>query len=349
MRIYSVYLKAEALFKSVRLANSSTCLCILLSLIPALLFGGPRVELVPDCKARANGDFEPFWKSVREFIIEAGGTFTYTTLSDVKVGRKDNKKNVDAIIAWNLPSFIPRPKFYAIPREKNYLFLAEPPTVIDIQYSRGLTRHFKKIFTWNDDLVDNINYFKFRYPVLRPPINQEVPFKDKKMFCMVIGNKASKHPLELYSKRRAIIRALDKSGEFDLYGTGWGNEFSSYRGPVDDKVEVASRYKFAFCLENMGGIKGYITEKIFDAFASLTVPIYEGASNITEEIPANCFIDLREFASLSELVEWIKSMPEENYNEYIENIKNFLKSDLAEKYSERSFCKTIFKEIFLLD
>jgi hypothetical protein len=315
-------------------------------LFPTILFS-LHIELIPDCKERARGAcFEYFWQKCHDFTLSKGGEFRYTTLRDVYPARRRNKEDVDAIIAWNLPTFIARSKLYALPREKLFLFLAEPPTVNPIQYDRGLTQRFKKIFTWNDDLVDNINYFKFYYPVLRSPIKEELAFRDKKFSCMIVGKKSSDHPLQLYTKRLSIIKKLEHSCVFDLYGVGWEKDhIACYRGECD-KIKVASQYKFAFCIENMGAIKGYVTEKIFDAFASLTIPIYEGASNIEAEVPEDCFIDLRKFSNLEELMSYLHSIDEETYNGYISRIKDYLKSEKAQNYSTESFLELFKKEFF---
>ena len=49
----------------------------------------------------------------------------------------------------------------------------------------------------------------------------------------------------------------------------------------------------------MRDVLGYITEKIFDSFAAWCVPVYWGASNVTDYIPEGCFIDRRKFRKRS--------------------------------------------------
>ena len=62
-----------------------------------------------------------------------------------------------------------------------------------------------------------------------------------------------------------------------------------------------SRYKFALCYENLSGVKGYVTEKIFDAVHAQTAPIYWGATNITDYIDQKAFIDYRQFKNDADL------------------------------------------------
>jgi hypothetical protein len=84
-------------------------------------------------------------------------------------------------------------------------------------------------------------------------------------------------------------------------------------------------------------VKGYVTEKIFNAFTAGCVPIYWGADNITDYIPKNCFIDRRDFTSDEQLYQFLKNMTEGEYQVYINDIKCFLNSDLALVFSHEHF------------
>ena len=97
------------------------------------------------------------------------------------------------------------------------------------------------------------------------------------------------------------------------------------------------------CLENSICLKGYITEKIFGCFAAGCVPIYLGATNVEEYIPKDCFIDFRDFTSYEHLYQFIKNMPKSVYEEYIANIRKFLKSEEAQMFSPQYF-NEIMKE-----
>lgn len=44
---------------------------------------------------------------------------------------------------------------------------------------------------------------------------------------------------------------------------------------VVDKIQFESRHKFSICFEN-SSYPGYTTEKIIEAFAAKTIPIYWG-------------------------------------------------------------------------
>ena len=68
--------------------------------------------------------------------------------------------------------------------------------------------------------------------------------------------------------REKVVRTLREVGEVDVYGLLTGNV-------ARKKVDVAHDYRFMFCGENTVH-PGYVTEKIFDAWALGCVPIWLG-------------------------------------------------------------------------
>lgn len=253
---------------------------------------------------------------------------------------------------------------------KSYLLAIESLHVDSKAFDVEYHKYFKKIFTWNDDMIDNKKYFKVNYAF---DIPKTIPkqFDGKKLCCTIAGNKSANHTDELYTKRVEFIRWFEKyyPNEFDLYGVGWdeknfgkslvgkvlnrikplrrlcASKFPSYKGKVESKNETMKNYKFAICYENIKDQNGYITEKIFDSFFAGCVPIYWGAKNITEHIPKECFIDKREFHSFEELYEYIKNMDEKTYMNYLDAIEEFLNSSKADPFRAETFANTIVGEI----
>ena len=212
---------------------------------------------------------------------------------------------------------------------KNLLVMQEPPVIRPMSYDKKNHKYFSKIMTFSDDIVDNKKYYKFYYPQVKPKhIQNNINFNEKKFLTMISGNKFANYYGELYSKRREIIEYCEKKNiDFDLYGFYWDKTKNiSYKGKTNNKIETLSKYKFSICFENMTNINGYITEKIFDCFFSHCVPIYYGANNITDFIPDNCFIDFRNFNNLDDLIFFLNSINEKQYNNYILNIDNYLNS-----------------------
>lgn len=250
----------------------------------------------------------------------------------------------------------------------NYLLLIESKVVYPANWNIENHRYFKKIFTWNDTLIDNKKYFKINY-AHKIPSEIDFHLAEKKKLCVMINsNKFSDHPLELYTERIRVINWFEKNHpeDFDLYGAGWDKYI--FKGGLKklNRVEIVSKmlaprhkclrfpapsktilpgYKFAICYENARDIPGYITEKIFNCFFSGCIPIYLGAPNITDYIPANTFIDKRNFKTYEELYSYIKNMPDAEYIDFLDAIKNFVLSDKIYPFSAECFVETLFKEI----
>ena len=219
-------------------------------------------------------------------------------------------------------------------KENRLLIIQEPSVVNPYSYYKHSHGYFKKILTWDDKMVDNDLYYKFFYPQPLPSKKYEVPYREKKFLTMICGNKMSNHPLELYSKRKEAIEYLEKTKcEFDLYGFGWDKSINpSYMGKIEHKLDVLSKYKFSICYENMQGVNGYITEKIFDCFFAGTIPVYWGADNICDYIPQGAFVDKREYKKMEDLIEKLHSITYEEYLDYRKCAVDFLKSEKFNKF-----------------
>ena len=276
----------------------------------------------------------------------------------------------DQVIYIDMPRRMPRIEA----GQKSNVILMESPLIRPDNYEVANHRYFNKVFTWNDELADGEKYIKincaFKIPAELPDLSYKTRF-----LCLIIGNKTSDHPDELYSERRKLIRwfELNHPDEFDLFGVGWneytfrgsrlvrafnripsakrimyklfGEYYPSYKGVVDSKFETLKNYRYSVCYENIKNVPGYITEKIFDAMFAACVPVYWGASNVTHHIPEECFIDRRKFSSNGDLYRYLKGISEDEYRSYIDNIGKFLHSDRGERFSSKWFARTVAQSI----
>ncbi len=273
---------------------------------------------------------------------------------------KLNPEESDYIIFFELPSKINPYYKECIKKGLNnrmILFLWEPPIVNPGNYDKLTHESFTYIFTWMDDLVDNKKYFKFYYP--QPsyiPKIDKMQFENKKLCTLISGNKKSKINGELYSERINAIKFFEKNDldNFDLFGRGWNEpitkveemfpftvkKFKSYRGETTNKLLTLSQYKFCICYENQS-INGYITEKIFDCFFAGCIPIYLGASNISNYIPECCYIDKRNFTSYDKLYDYLLSIDKSIYENYENSIKKYLESNNFRCFTDKYFADEI--------
>jgi alpha(1,3/1,4) fucosyltransferase len=259
--------------------------------------------------------------------------------------------------------------------EVNYLMMFETDLIKKIHADVDALKKYRKIFTWNDSLIDDNKFIKINFP--NPiKLNEIDGFEHRDRFCCLIaGNKSllTVDDRDLYVERNKVIRWFEKNkrDEFDLYGFGWDipmvnpgffsrinrnllrlinkfhklNAYPSYRGGVKNKSDVLTNVKFCICYENVADYKGYITEKIFDCFFSGCVPVYWGASNVDQYIPNNCFIDRRMFKNNDELYAHLKLIDECEYRKYQSNIREFLAGEDSYQFGAEYFAETVAKVI----
>jgi hypothetical protein len=273
----------------------------------------------------------------------------------------------ETVIYNEMPSVLPREEDAG----KSYLLLFESELIRPDNWDLNSHKKFKKIFTWNDDFVDNKKYFKMN--LTHSGTTPFIPFEEKTKFCTLIaGNKSVSHPLGLYSKRREAIRWFEANHprDFEFFGVGWGQytfkgpkliralnrngflrkllaeKWPSYRGMVDSKLSVLSQFKFSVCYENARDISGYITEKIFDSLAAGCIPIYWGAPNVLDYIPEACFVDKRKFSSYEELYSYLQTMSPAAYNDRLQKIQNYLQSAAHKVFTPKFMAESVTGNIF---
>jgi len=210
------------------------------------------------------------------------------------------------------------------------------------------------ILTWNDNIsgkYEHVVKCNIGQPVINVAEVPNIPYTQRKFIAAIYSNKSSQATGALYEERLEAIRFFGSKPEgMDLYGVGWGDSplayiHSVYKGPCDSKHEVLKHYKFSIAFENVKGIPGLITEKIFDCFAAGTVPIYLGAPNIRDYIPESTFIDFAKFGNYQALYEYLSNMPEETYRRYLNAAHEFLKSSAYFPFTSSGYAETVTTHI----
>jgi hypothetical protein len=288
----------------------------------------------------------------------------------------DKLENFDAVVFFDHPTLYNRyyRRLLRTPGKKLYIFLLENEANRPDNYWRWNQRAFEKVFTWNPTLVDNRKTFQF-WQTVKIPSPFSINVAEKTKFCVTISSqKYLSHPKVLYGERVAVIRWFEREhpAQFDLYGGRWDRlyfkgrlsrlnyllqpfyakfpksfrvcRFPSYRGTVPNKNAVMRHYKFAIVYEN-AVFPGYLSEKIFDAFFAGCVPVYLGAPDVTDNIPAETFIDRRNFRNNEELYQFLASMPEKEYLGYIRAIEDFVRGDRIKVFGGENLTRIVLKEI----
>lgn len=137
-------------------------------------------------------------------------------------------------------------------------------------------------------------------------------------------------------------RMLEEMNRYRTVDSG-GRYRNNVGGPVKDKLAFAKNYRFSIAFEN-STMSGYTTEKILEAFAADTIPVYWGSSRIAEEFNPEAFINCHAFPDLASVVEKVKEI-NENDQLYLKMIKAPMISEdcqaaayLKEDYADAFLC-----------
>ncbi len=159
----------------------------------------------------------------------------------------------------------------------------------------------------------------------------------QKEFCSFVvsngfGQKERKEFFELLSKYKKV----DSGGKY-LNNIG-------YR--VEDKNQFQSKHKFCIAFENTV-YPGYTTEKLIQAFAVDTLPIYYGNPKIDEEFNDKAFINCHKFDNFEDVVKEVirldnddkaylemMSQPIGGKTDYIEDLTAFLFNIFDQDYDK---------------
>ena len=136
------------------------------------------------------------------------------------------------------------------------------------------------------------------YDSYRALYNRALPSDDallKRGFCsFVVSNPVGDPIRELFFKRLSKYKKVDSGGK-------WMNNVG---GPVKDKLGFCSNYKFNICFENSVS-PGYTTEKLMQALAANTVPIYYGNPLVTEDFKSECMVCIKNEEDVEKAVDEI--------------------------------------------
>ena len=220
----------------------------------------------------------------------------------------------------------------------------------------------------------------FSWPQSFDAVHQELWARgDRKFLLMMNTNKLPRlYVNELYTARLKAVEFFHRFGEVDLYGRGWNRPparvgktwtpgimrrmgtalwrlrqrivpdpvyvaaAGANRGPAKSKSETMSQYRFALCFEN-SVLKGWMTEKLFDCFFCGTIPVYWGAPDIIDWVPAECFIDMRQFRDFAELRSFLHGLRPADEQRYRDAGRAYVESDRFSSFRGEAFADLMEK------
>ena len=159
------------------------------------------------------------------------------------------------------------------------------------------------------------------------PINQTT----ENYAAILVSNCAGKN------NRNGLIQALiDKAGGHSYGGCLNNKAIPDGHGRDGDwmttKRKILGGYPFVFAGENSNCVD-YVTEKIYNALEVGAIPIYLGAANIADYVPAGSYVDAHKFENFTMVAEYITTVDRAPFYKW----KDIVKKDPSK------FCKSCFE------
>ena len=149
------------------------------------------------------------------------------------------------------------------------------------------------------------------YELQRPKIIDESLVKRK--FCnFVVSNNGCQERNSFYTEL-SKYKKVDSGGRFA----------NNIGGPVDNKVNFQSDYKFSIAFENNAyrpQHPGYTTEKIMEPMTVNSIPIYWGNPEIEKEFNTKSFVNFYDFHSMQDMIDYIIELDKDN-GKYLQMLK----------------------------
>jgi len=140
----------------------------------------------------------------------------------------------------------------------------------------------------------------------------------KTKFCAQVISNPRENRLQTH-KKLSQYKTVDGYGNCFGEGASMTN-FHGINSPWEKaKLETLKDYRFSICFEHKVR-DGYHSEKLFHAKVAGTIPIYWGASTVSQDFNPDCFINLNDFESIDAMVERIKEIDQNEalYKQYAE-------------------------------
>lgn len=155
--------------------------------------------------------------------------------------------------------------------------------------------------------------------------------KNKDVFCnFIYGHKTVNGKREEILETVNSYKSVLSAGKY-LNNTNGKLLISNSK----EKIEIVKRSKFTIACESMVQ-DGFTTEKLTDAFCGYSIPIYCGNSNVKKDFNGKAFINVNDFKSNDDLLNYIKEL-DINNELYINKLMEieFVSKDYCDiKYNE---------------
>jgi hypothetical protein len=197
---------------------------------------------------------------------------------------------------------VPAPMTIEVAPERVWAVMQEPPLPAYRCFEKGFV-HYERVFTQDLRLrgrkfVHTHGSLPWHVARTYDELTAMTPPEKTRDLSWITSNLGVHKGHKL---RLQFLERLKSAGvPFDLFGRGFK--------PLPDKWDGIAPYRYAIAVEN-NSCPHYWTEKIADCFLAWTMPIYFGATNISDYFPADSYVwvNVNDPAAPRQVAEIIKS------------------------------------------
>lgn len=197
-------------------------------------------------------------------------------------------------------------------------FIRENLTRYENYYNLTMTYRMDSDITWDYGRFISIETQEIIAPSKNPQwIEPDDQFFDEN-YMKIYENKTKSiawfvSNCDAFNRRQDLVKKMQQFIDIDIYGK-CGN--LTCEGPNCDQL-MTTTYKFYVSFEN-SLCQDYVTEKLFKTLEQFTIPlVFNGLKDITMFAPPKSFINVDEFDTVEDLVDYLKYLMD-NPREYIQ-------------------------------
>lgn len=159
--------------------------------------------------------------------------------------------------------------------------------------------------------------------ILEPRASEKILCEDRKFCCFLASNPQG-------SERNKFFQLLSAYKKVDA----GGKLFLNIDNPVPrgDEINWMRQYRFCIAFEN-SSYPGYTTEKLTNALAAGTIPIYWGNPVVDRDFNTRSFINCHEFNNLEKVVDHVIELDQDPQLQRV-----ILNEPILPGNQEQSFC-----------
>jgi len=160
--------------------------------------------------------------------------------------------------------------------------------------------------TLGGNVIESPAYMFYHDRVHHSFYDDSEPYRKEKKLSIIVS--ALYFSRANYRKRVGVLsKILDSDLEIDIFGRGFQINDPRYKGELEYKYTGLLPYEYSIAIENCNE-KNYISEKFIDCVLCNTIPIYNGAPNVSKVYDQRYFREIN--IDSSSIIEDIKTIIE---------------------------------------